>query len=538
MIQIYADGVLAYDSRLRSPGADYTLLGLTTTTVENKGGTATIIMPPGHPAYDTFVGHRTILEFYRDGELKFRGRALYPSDDFLGRRTWTIEGELCMLQDSTARPYLYQASPEDIFRAVLSEYNSQVDEYKQFRVGTVTVKDSNDYIRLESETAEQSLDVINKLLERCGGYIVFSTATDGIREINWYANPGFRSSQVIEFGKNLTDVNRISTENELATAIIPYGAADPETGIRVDITSVNDGLDYIVDEESRLMRGWISKAVYWDDVTEPVNLKRKAEEWIKLHRQIVTSLTISAIDLSLQNKNIDDFQVGDTIRVLSKPHNLNEDFRLTSYTENWLQPEQSTITLGKDTASLTSADVAGDNESRNELRKITQQIKADYQTNITNAIEAAQTLLTSLIQQTSEEIKLEVAESYATEEELTSAISTSMTQLSDSFTFEFNQLTQIVNENDESAREQFEELKSYIRMKDGTLEFGRDGSRVTLRLTNDQIAFLRDGVVYGWWDGEDFHTGNIVVEVNERAQFGNFAFVPRSNGSLSFLKIQ
>ena len=56
-------------------------------------------------------------------------------------------------------------------------------------------------------------------------------------------------------------------------------------------------------------------------------------------------------------------------------------------------------------------------------------------------------------------------------------------------------------------------------------------------LDNDMIRFTKNGQEFGWWDGVDFHTGNIVVEVNERAQFGNFAFIPRSNGSLDFLKV-
>lgn len=51
------------------------------------------------------------------------------------------------------------------------------------------------------------------------------------------------------------------------------------------------------------------------------------------------------------------------------------------------------------------------------------------------------------------------------------------------------------------------------------------------------ISFKKNGEQYGWWDGIDFHTGNIIVDVNERAQFGNFAFIPRSDGSLSFLKV-
>ena len=60
---------------------------------------------------------------------------------------------------------------------------------------------------------------------------------------------------------------------------------------------------------------------------------------------------------------------------------------------------------------------------------------------------------------------------------------------------------------------------------------------MSLRIDNDLIIFEKNGQQFGHWDGVDFHTGNIVIEVTERAQFGNFAFVPRSNGSLSFLKV-
>lgn len=66
---------------------------------------------------------------------------------------------------------------------------------------------------------------------------------------------------------------------------------------------------------------------------------------------------------------------------------------------------------------------------------------------------------------------------------------------------------------------------------------GNGENTAELRLDTGIISFVKNGEQYGWWDGTDFHTGNIIVEVNERAQFGNFAFVPRSDGSLSFLKV-
>jgi hypothetical protein len=52
------------------------------------------------------------------------------------------------------------------------------------------------------------------------------------------------------------------------------------------------------------------------------------------------------------------------------------------------------------------------------------------------------------------------------------------------------------------------------------------------------ISFKKGGQQFGWWDGTDFHTGNIIVDVDERAQFGNFAFIPRADGSLMFLKVR
>lgn len=51
------------------------------------------------------------------------------------------------------------------------------------------------------------------------------------------------------------------------------------------------------------------------------------------------------------------------------------------------------------------------------------------------------------------------------------------------------------------------------------------------------VTIRKNGEIRSQLIDDDFYTGNIVVEVNERAQFGNFAFIPRSDGSLSFLKV-
>lgn len=534
MIQIYADGVLAYDSRLE----EYELLDLSITTGLNRGGTAQLIMPPNHPAYDSYTNYKTIVEIHRDGVLQFRGRALYSADNFHNQRTIMCEGEFCFLQDAVSRPYLYQDDPVAVFTAVVGVYNAQVEAVKRFKVGSVTVTDQNDYIRLESETAETVMDTINKLLERCGGYIVFTTdPDDGARVINWYASLGYTSSQVIEFGENLLDFSRNGANTNMVTAVLPYGAQDTESGQRVTIESVNDGADFIQDDEAVALRGFIIKAVYWDDVTVPLNLLRKAQEYLEANRHIITTLQLTALDLSYMDKDIDSYRVGDTIRVKSKPHKVDEDFLLTETTEDLLNPANSSIILGKDTSTLTDADVAGDNQNRGDLYKVVHQMTADYTLNIAHAVQETEKALASLIEQTSEAIKLEVSETYSTNDQLTEAVSASMTLLADQLLIEFDSLQAVVDANDAEARERFTEIYKYISFENGSIKLGASDSAVTLTLENDMIVFKKNGATFGWWDGVDFHTGNIVVEVNERAQFGNFAFVPRSNGSLSFLKV-
>ena len=96
-----------------------------------------------------------------------------------------------------------------------------------------------------------------------------------------------------------------------------------------------------------------------------------------------------------------------------------------------------------------------------------------------------------------------------------------------------------------ATSEQYNEIRKYITFtKDGikissdSTYDNPDAKHLTLTLDNEAIKFENNGVVIGRWDGTNFYTGDMVVKLNQRAQFGNFAFVPRSDKSLMFLKVQ
>ena len=118
---------------------------------------------------------------------------------------------------------------------------------------------------------------------------------------------------------------------------------------------------------------------------------------------------------------------------------------------------------------------------------------------------------------------------------------------------ENNEIRTLVNTVDGTYADAFDQLYDYIRfITDGAFRGvelgpvpGEGESRIMLRVgtvnidgvDTNCISFSKDGENLGWWDGTDLYTGNVIVKLTQRAQFGNFAFVPRSNGSLSFLKV-
>lgn len=531
MIQLYVDDKLVHDSRVKATA----LIGLKAQLGLNKGGAATIVLPPTHPAYNDFISYRSIVTIYRDGVLRFRGRALYPLDDFNLTRTITCEGERCFLRDGIHRPHTYNDTPANIFAEVIGLYNAQVEAFKQFVVGTVEGI-STDAVVLENEEAEAFSTTLDRLVELCGGYIVFTTNHSGQRVINWYNSIGYSNQQTIEFGENLVDFSRTTANSDLATVIVPYGAKNETTGERLTITSVNGGLDFIKDDEAVALRGVITKAVYWDEITTPDALLAKAQQYLNTSKNLVASLTLTAIDLSLLDKSIDSFMVGDIIKVRSKPHGVHDElYQLTEQSIDFLQPQNDRVVLGKNTTSLTGVDTASVKKTDDSLRRLNRAIRSDYNVNTPAIVEEVKVWLSTLIQQTSESLIFEVSEQYATQAGLKEAITTSMTQLSDSFEFLFTELQTRVDANDVDAREQFSEIKKYIRFEDGNIILGQAGNEITLRLENDKILFLDDGAEVAYLTNKQLTVKD--ASFLNSMRIGSFAFLPRANGNLSLVKV-
>ena len=352
MYKIYADGTLIYDST----SDDYKIVKGSVTLETNKSGSFTFSIYPDHFYYDLFVKKKTVIKVLKDNEILFRGRVLNDSTDYWNNKVLTCEGELGFLHDSTIRPYTFNGTPEDLFKKFIEGHNAKVDDFKRFKVGSVTVIDPNNYIaRSNSEYEDAYSNLFSRLIEDATGGYFYITHEDNedIPTIHYLADFTDVSSQKIEFGSNLRDYVKTAKGDEIATVIIPLGKKDDTTETRLTITSVNGDKDYIEDPNAISLRGRIEKPVIFDDITVADNLLTKGrEELAKLINQAIT-LELSAVDLHLLDKSIESFKINQYIPVVSTPHNFNATLLCNKQTIDLLKPDNDTVTLGYNYTSFT-----------------------------------------------------------------------------------------------------------------------------------------------------------------------------------------
>lgn len=359
MYKIYADDTLIYDSTIE----DYRIGKGSITLETNKSGSFTFSLYPDHFYYDSFIRLKTVITVYKSNRIIFRGRILNDTSDYWNNKVFTCEGELGFFQDSIIRPYSFNGTPDMLFRKLVVEHNAQVDAFKQFKIGKVTVKDPNDYIARSNTAYESTLNNLNSRLidDSLGGYFYVTHGDDGtdpIPTLNYLADFTKVSSQIVEFGSNLKNYTKTIKADDIATAIIPLGKTvddgDENTeDLRLTIASVNDGLDYVYNPEGVALYGWIFKSVSWDDVEDADTLKRKAEEYLLGVIQQNITIELTAIDLHLLDRSIESFHICDYIRVLSRPHNFDSTLLCNKQTIDLLKPENDSLTLGYTYSTFT-----------------------------------------------------------------------------------------------------------------------------------------------------------------------------------------
>ena len=530
MYKVYCDDYLIFHTKLDV----YKIINPKLKLELNKSGSFEFTIYPDNPNYNRLQKMKSIITVYQDSDLIFRGRILNDTEGFHNEKKVSCEGELSFFVDSVQRPYEFSGSPTTLFTQLVTNHNSQVSAERQFKVGNVTVTDPNDYISRSDTQYLNTLDsLMQKLVTPLGGYLVVRHETDG-NYIDWIEDFNRLSSQTIEFGKNLLSLDKAIKGEDIATAIIPLGAQDEESEERLTIKDVNDGVDYVFNQDAVDKYGWIFKTVTWDDVTVATNLLRKANEYLGNAMNLLVSLNLSAVDVSAIGENVNAFKLGVYVKVISKPHNLNANFLVTKLDINLSSPASNKLTLGTSYSTFTDETNSALKGQKETIQKVTESINDA----VSGTIAEVEQRLNSSIEQSATNIISTVREDYYLKSEtdqLIESTNTQLTQTKDSFEFRFNQFSQDLNDVAAGADAKFADISKYIRFVDGNIILGEVGNELTLKIENDKIAFLENGAEIAYWQNRKFYA--VDGEFINSLRLGTYGFIPRKNGNLSIRKL-
>ena len=539
IFRVYVDGQLFYHPHLSQ-------LAITKAQVQEDAeniDSLTLAAPFNHPYLSMVKPMTSTIVCKKDSRTVFEGRALDDGSDFYNTHTWACESCLAYLKDTIQPPYDYSGTLKGLLEYFLSEHNKNVEEKKRFTVGNVTVTDDNDYVHYSSSEYSVTLDAIkSKLLNTHGGYLMVRY-TDSGRALDYLADFNEHSVQTVEFGKNLLDVKITKDHTERATALIPLGAkimsADAEgneieTDERLDISSVNDGKNYIYDEAAVNEIGWIWATEIWEDVTIPGNLLRKANSRLLELTKGITSMELTIVDESDTGADIGDIHAREYVDCLSLPHGIDGRYLCISKMTDYLNPAGNTITIGAIGVKLTSASVRQE-QSISALEEGIIGSARQLNENISALLENLRECY-SEITKTSEKISMAVREEFITRtelEEIRRDFETSITQSSTEIRMDFTQVTDYIK-GDVAANQQL--LEEYIRFKGALIELGKVGNAFTAELSNEELAFKENGQKIAYISNQILVITN--AEIRNKLSLGNesrgwFDFIPRANGNLS-----
>jgi hypothetical protein len=352
MYKITCDGKTLHDDGLQG----LRVLDGQLTLELGKSGALEFVIYPNHPYYDSVKPMIAIVEVYRNELLMFRGRVLRIKYGFHNEKKVSCEGELAFLYDSIIPPHAVSGDFSSYLGHVVELHNAQVEENKRFEVGSVTVADFFPFDVVEDYEFLTAYETLNKrMVEPSGGFLQVrhEYGTMYLDLLNAEMNISNVSGQKIRLGKNLLDIKKEIDGGEVFSVIIPLGAKLENSENRLDI-SADIGTYSIEYAPAVAAYGRITKTVVFDTITDSAQLYYTAQQYIADKFASVNTIEITAADLSEGNPELDSFNVGQWVDVVSYMHfNEQQTFLIRKMTIKISDPAGTKIEAGRVKQGLT-----------------------------------------------------------------------------------------------------------------------------------------------------------------------------------------
>ena len=546
MYQVTCDDAILYDPRIN----DLVLIDPVLKQTKNTPGELTFEIPQQHEQYASIAKLKSVLKVYRDGVLIWKGRVISDEQDLFATKQISAEGALAHLVDSVVRPYTFEGTVLAYLTQILAWHNAQCNAKQRFILGTVTVFASTMSVQ-ETEYLSAWQNITKYLLDVLGGYLVIRFDANENCVLDYLTEAPDTATQHIQFGVNLIDLFVNRDASSMVTACIPLGATarviDPtvESDERLTIASVNGNLDYLIDAVLAAEYGIIFAPVQettWDDITLPAVLKARGEEWLaNSGTRLKQTIRLTAVDLHNADAEIESLNYLDRVIVSCGTLLTEAEYVLSDITIPLANPASTSIVLGDSGLSLIDNEI----KSTKAISTRVETIEADYATSgdIRGVVQEEIEQNTSILQ-SAQQIIMSALEDYVRTQDfeaLQSTIQTSFTIMAGTIEANFSETTSRISDLGGETSQEFETIRSFIRLIATGIVIGKSTSAIKLKLENDVLYFFTgsedtvstsNAIAY-------FSSGKLYVndvQIITSLRIGNFAWVPES-GNLNFKKI-
>lgn len=330
----------------------------------------TFTIPMTNTLYQKMVPFQSIIEVINlnDGDIEFTGRVLAISNKMTANgfvQEVICEDFLSFLHDSAqhfqklrnggARPYLSE---------ILKVANSQVEQYKQIKLGNVTVnsRTNKPWRYLGYETTWDTIR--ERIINNIGGYLTLREEYNGFY-LDWTSQVGESKKSPIQLGKNIKSASRDVDFDGLASQIMPIGAdlenqGDTEeqgndvTRAQLDIRKVNGGKLWLQDDELVKQFGVIRKPVIWTEIDNDKVLLARGKQYLRNQKIALAKWTVSVVERYLIDERYEKFKIGNRHPIINAPLSGVETLQILEKKIDILNPQSTELTIGSQSQALSA----------------------------------------------------------------------------------------------------------------------------------------------------------------------------------------
>jgi len=527
MYQIRCDDFVLYDPREEDLVVGSPKCKLAVNTV----GSASFSIYATHPFYKHLQKLRSVFEILQDGEPIFRGRMTEDTVDFDNMKAVDLEGAMAFFNDSIIRPFVF---PDDFTKDseyataaatgnviefflswLINQHNSQVQEFQQFKLGKVTVTDPNNYLARSAEDYSKTWEVLSSKLfnSALGGYLCIRYEDDG-NYIDYLKDFELTNTQRIEYGENLLNISTESDASATYSALLPLGAKknsidkESKDDSRLTIAELEDrnitedivkSGDTIYSISAVEKYGFIyapTKDTTWDDVTTAINLQTKAIEYMnETATKLKNKISITALDLHFSDAEIETFRIYRYCLVNTKPHGHKDSYKLTQLDIDIVNPQNTKITLGEETMSLTDINAGIRKTVENTVEIAREAVHSEVKTQV-------ETSATSILSDCEQIIMTAVSNYVETGNfsEFRETVAAQLTFMSEQLALNFTETTSRIEDVDGDLQEKFNTITKYFTFDINGMTIGQADNRNKVIIDSDEMSILVNDVVVQRFD--------------------------------------